>query len=208
MSGEAAAWASQPLLEDTVTLLSLACSRTCLTEDGNGDTSSEWPKVPVVEMLCLPLFQEGWSFASWMLLAPGWEGSSEGGNGFASKLQQWWQWVILACLEEDWSQGRVKLLPTEGGRSGQVAVNELCKSLRWVLQKRSACVWFPASVSMLQCLWYLFLGTLPVLQASEAGTGTVQGLNDVCSPLINAICETLLLKKVQQCMHGSITMGA
>lgn len=31
--------------------------------------------VAVVEKLCLPLFQEGWSFASWILLGPGWEGS-------------------------------------------------------------------------------------------------------------------------------------
>lgn len=72
----------------------------------------------------------------------------------------------------------------------------------WVLHQTSACVH-----SQLQCHCSYASGTYSwetslFCRLQRYCTGAVQ-----CLFIINKLCETLLWKKVQQCMHGSVTVG-
>lgn len=153
----------------------------------------------------------GWAFPSWILLAlRGKLGvlCPEVGNGFSSKLQHGgntalgyvglaWGGLkpgkgeIIACRRrEKWADWMSGANHWGEGSSRQVSVFN--SQLQCHCSRASgSCSWETSLFSKLQRL-----------------DSTYQGLNNVCSSLINAICKTLLWKKVQQGMRDSITMGA
>lgn len=95
---------------------------------------------------------------------------------------------MLACLGEDWSQGRVKFLPREGEK--QTGCSE------WVVQItecsiRQVPVFIPSFSATALMPLVPILGKPPCFAGSR---GTVQGLYNVCSSSINSLWNPIVEK--------------